>query len=114
IIAHPCRSMQMGSIVVLVPDVVGTGRFQSRSHETKRMRDQALVVITIGKRDAGNAQAVLVPLVGQRHAVALLRQCFADDLETDLMVVVLHRVEQSLSPQSPLAGLSRSPDNGER
>ncbi len=63
-------------------------RLQRLRHEPQRMVDQRAVVVAPGVGDARDRQAVLVLLVGERDAVALLRQHLADDLEADLMVVV--------------------------
>ena len=78
------------------------------------MLDELLVVVAIGIGDARHRQAILVLVVGQRDAVALLRQAFANDLQPDLMVVALHFAQQCFAPQTALVGLHAGPDDRQR
>ncbi len=50
----------------------------------------------------------------KRHAIALLRQTLADDLQSDMVIVLFHLVEQALAPQSALARLRAGPDDRQR
>ena len=90
------------------------GGFERLAHEAERMRDQPLVVVAVRIGDARHRQAVLILLVGERHAIALLRQAFADDLEPDLMIVLLHLLEQRFAPQAALARLRSGPYDRQR
>ena len=71
------------------------------AHEAERVLVHALVVVAPGIGHARDRQAVLVLLVRERDAVALLRHVFADDLQADRMVVALHLVDAAPAPQRP-------------
>ncbi len=89
-------------------------RLDRPAHLLERVRDQRLVVVAPGIGDPRDAQAVLVEIVGQRHAVALVGQHLADHLDADHVVVVEHRVAQRIAPQPARAGLDRGPFDRQR
>src|SRR5215467_2732961 len=82
-------------------------------HEVERMLDQFLIIVAIRISHAWNRQPEAILFVGKRHAITLLRQAFADDLQSDLMVVMLHFAEQVLAPQ-PAFGQGAGPDDRQR
>ena len=89
IVAHLCRAVHAARIVPLLPDIGCIDRLPRKRHKSQRMVDQRTVVVAQSVLDARDWQTVLVLFPGERHAVALLRQHLADDLQSDLMVAVL-------------------------
>ena len=114
VVAHARGAVHVAGVVGLLPDVGAVDRLQRLRHELQRVPDQRLVVVAPRVLDTRDRQAVLVLVVGQRDAVALLRQHLADDLQPDLMVVVGHRLHQAIAPQPVRGGLRVRPQLRQR
>ena len=90
----------MAGIVVLVPKLVDAGGREAVAHPPHGMTNQFPVVLAIRKCHTCNLQAKLISLVGEGDLIALVRQDLANDLESSLVIIVLHLVTEPLTPQS--------------
>ena len=72
VVAHARGAVEVAGVVVLRPDIARVDRLQRLGHEFQRMIDEALVLVAPGIGDARNAQSVLIELIIERDAIALL------------------------------------------
>ena len=114
IAAHSRRSVEVAGVVVLRPQIPYVGGSQRPDHEFQRMIDQTLVIVAPGISDTGNSEPILVEFINKCDAVGFLRQHFADDLQTDHVVVIFHFRHQARAPKTMRAHLCIGPQLRQR